>query len=98
MIGTATKPKPGENRSAEHADERLGTVVAASTALGGDANGSPRKLRFVPHREQVLRTQPVLLEQLTNRDAAQVHVSLRLGEDNFLPPYFAADRERTRLN
>src|SRR5258706_6376488 len=79
MIGAATEPQSCESGRAERTEQRPGTVVAACAALSVNTNRAPRQLHFIPQGEQVLRTKLVLFEQLANRDAAQVHVGLRLG-------------------
>src|ERR1700757_577691 len=89
MMWSAAEPKSCELRSTERIDQRPGTVVAARAALGVNANRAPRQLHFVPHGEYVLRTKLVLFEQLAYRNAAQVHVRLRLGENHFFSRQFS---------
>jgi hypothetical protein len=44
--------------------------------------------------QQIAYVQLVLGQQLSHRDAAKVHVRLRLGEENFFSGQFAAAHER----
>src|ERR1700736_2212644 len=77
VLRSATKPQSRKHWSPQRPDHRLRTVVAARAALAADPNRAHRQLRFVPHHQQVARTQLVLFQQLAHRNAAQIHVRLR---------------------
>ncbi len=56
--------------------------------------GAERQLHFVPHHQQVADIQLVFGQQISHGDAAEIHVRLRLGEENFFSGQFAAADER----
>src|ERR1700687_3765271 len=56
-------------------------------------DGAQRQLHLVPHHQQIAYIQLVLGQQLSYGDAAEIHVRLRLWEENFSSGQFAAANE-----
>ena len=79
LLDVPTDPdaQPRKTRT-EDLDERLEPVVAAARARGAHAQRAQRKCQLIVEDDQVLCTEFQLLQQRQDRNAAQVHKSLRL--------------------
>src|SRR5712692_2094726 len=97
MLGSATQPEPRKFLCADGADHGLGAVVAPRTAVRMNPDRPPRQLHFIPEHQQVVHIQIVLLQQLSHRDAAEIHVRLRLRQDHIFPGNLSSPRERFAL-
>src|SRR5229473_434225 len=94
MIRPATQPQPCKFLRADRTDHGLRAVVASRAAVRMNPNRSQRQLRFVPHHQQIRQIQLVLPQQLPHRNAAEIHIRLRLCQEDFFPGDFSAARQR----
>src|SRR5215472_15595839 len=94
MLRATPESQPGKFLCANRADDRFRAIVASRAAVRMNANRAQRQLHFIPHGQQRVHMQLALREQFPHRDAAQVHIRLRLGQEYFFSCDLATTYER----
>src|SRR5271165_1641049 len=94
MVRPTAEAQSRKPLRAQAAGYGLGPVVRSGTTAFADANHAPGQIALVKQHQQVRRLQFVLAQQLLHRDAAEIHVRLRLGKKHFFPAELAAPYQR----
>src|SRR5215469_6879256 len=83
LLGGDAQANPQEFLRAQRPDDRLHAVVSRRTASLTDADRAHGQVQFVVNHQQIgLSFQPMRLKQLANREPAQIHVRLGLGQEH----------------
>src|SRR6266404_4028495 len=82
MFRATAEPEARKLLGAESADHRLSSVVTACAPVRMNPDRAPRQLHLVPQHQQIAQLQLVLAQQLPHRNAAEIHVRLRLRQND----------------
>src|SRR6266705_2823951 len=97
MIRPAPDSYPRKVFRAKRADHGLCAVVPAVTSLGVNPDRSPRELLLIPNHQQIVEIQLVLSQQVSHRNAAEIHVGLRLRQDHLFLADLSPAHQRLAL-
>src|SRR5260370_35854964 len=86
MIGGNSQPHPRKFLGPKCANDRLEAVVPGGTTPGTNTNRTHWQIQFVVNDDQIVcRIDPEILNQLSDRETTEIHVGLRLGQQDIMP-------------